>query len=73
MDNDLIWDAVLDEKYTIEVRRVSDYIGELTITEKEVIIYKCKVPLMYGAVFGPDSDDIMTWQKIVEDVVDKLK
>ena len=68
-----IWTSMLDGRYTVAVHRLAPYRGELTILDGKAIIHRQEVSLMYGALFGPDVDDVATWQEIATKVVDGLK
>jgi hypothetical protein len=45
----------------------------LTILDGTALTHRQKVTLMYGALFGPDVDDVAAWQEIATTVVDGLK
>lgn len=71
----LVWRAKFDNRYLIEVQRhdPSSRLANLVIWdhEREDSEIACwEVGLSYGAVFGPDIDDVMTWQDKVADFVD---
>ncbi len=61
--NDLVWDDLLDNHYTVAVIRTQQYLGELTIAEGAKILYRKQVALSYNALFGPDADDVADWQQ----------
>jgi len=73
---DVIFAAVLDKKYGLEIQRLptSEYQGQLYILDLEAkkVIYKEITPVAYGAPFGPDSGDVEEWYAKCIDVVDKL-
>lgn len=70
---ELVWEAFLDRRYQCEVERTSQYTGVLkiydTLNEKKELFSK-EVTLSYGAVFGPDVDDVSVWQDTVVDFID---
>jgi hypothetical protein len=66
-----VWTSRLDDKYEIKVVRTAPYQGLLTITGKDTILHTQSVGLMYDALFGPDVDDVMTWQNLAVDFIDK--
>jgi hypothetical protein len=68
-----IWSSMLEGRYTVTVHWLRPYRGKLTIWEGEKLIHSQKLALMYHAVFGPDVDDVATWQEIATTVVDGLK
>jgi hypothetical protein len=64
----IIWESSLDQdKYNVTVERIDADHGQLVVLEnctgKEVMSEK--VTLAYGAQFGPDYADILTWQEMV--------
>jgi len=65
-----VWTATLDDKYTVTVTRDAPYRGVFTITEGEQVLYRESVGLRYNAQFGPDVDDVESWQEIAERFVD---
>jgi hypothetical protein len=68
-----IWSSMLDGRYAVTVHRLSRSRGELNIRDGSQHIHRREVTLMYGAIFGPDIDDVATWQEIATTVVDGLK
>src|SRR5262245_8590300 len=65
MTADIVWEATVDEgKYRCEVVRIGHAHGMLTVTKvdtQEALLIQ-EVGLAYGAVFGPDVDDVSYWQ-----------
>lgn len=71
---DYVWEAHLDQKYHCTVTRSSERTGNLKIVDeenKEILLEK-EVGLSYGAIFGPDIDDVMDWERICIETVDNL-
>jgi hypothetical protein len=71
----LVWQAILDGKYGCSVARIDGRKGRLVVANeetKEVLLDK-EVGLSYGALFGPDADDVTQWQEICCEVVDGKK
>lgn len=68
----VIWHATLDQHYRIEVVRRTHYTGTLSVTDQRngTILSEQDVTLSYGAVFGPDVDDVYDWQERALRVVD---
>jgi len=64
---------MLDGRYATTVHRLSRSRGELYIRDGNRLIHRKEVTLMYGAIFGPDIDDVAAWQVIATMVVDGLK
>lgn len=61
-----IWRQTVDnDRFTCQVDRTDDSRGLLTVTvtETQVDILSEPVPLLYGAVFGPDVADVAEWQE----------
>lgn len=65
-----VWTATLDNKYTVTVIREAPYRGILTITEGKLVLHRESVGLMYDALFGPDVDDVASWQDIAVRFID---
>jgi hypothetical protein len=68
-----VWYNTVDQgTWEVEVTRVTDYQGELTVrraSDDEVILCEV-VGLAYGAIFGPDVDDVEQWQDKVIKAID---
>ena len=69
-DPNLVWSSLLDNRYTVSVHRTRSYHGELTIAEGERILYRKAVLLAYDSLFGPDVDDVNTWEGIAIEFID---
>lgn len=70
---DVIWENTLDNNtWKAKVVGVADYTGELTVTEvaSGKVVHRETVGLSYGALFGPDTSDVINWENRVVDVVD---
>lgn len=70
MNNNEVWTATLDEKYTITVVRTNPYRATLTLSEGERILHQASVGLMYDAMFGPDVEDVESWQELATRFID---
>lgn len=68
----LVWSSLLDGRYTVAVRRIRPYVGELTLTAADRVLLRKEVGLAYDALFGPDMDDVATWQAEAMRFVDDL-
>lgn len=84
----LVWQGMLDNRYQIEVHRQESatYKGILYIfdmqevlsgTEEQVkmmppVLLEREVTLSYNAQFGPDNEDVLTWQDWAVEFVDAL-
>jgi len=68
-----IWEAQLDDIFDCTVIRTGERTGQLTVKENvngNILLDK-EVGLSYGALFGPDIDDVTLWQELCIEVVDK--
>lgn len=67
-----IWSQELDGGlYRCSVVRRSHDLGDLTIWDSVFeVIHREIVALAYGALFGPDVDDVFTWQERCIEVID---
>jgi hypothetical protein len=73
-DIPLVWTATLDDRYVITVSRTDENSGSLRIVDSVSgnELHTAPVTLSYGALFGPDIDDVQEWQEIAVGVVDAL-
>jgi hypothetical protein len=70
-----VWTATLDKVWEITVFRTGPYRGRLVITnlsQPDKELFTKDVGLAYDALFGPDCDDVMTWQELAANYVDGL-
>jgi len=58
MHPNVIWSSTLDGKYVLTITRIDDYLGELTLSEGDLLLHREVVGLSYGALFGPDVADV---------------
>lgn len=70
----VVFEAILDEAWSVKVTRTADYAGELTITPvgESDPAHRREVILSYNATFGPDVADVHAWQDIAANWVDDL-
>lgn len=69
-----VWEAELDEKYTCKVLRMGPYNGALMITDNlGKVLFQKPVTMGFDARFGPDVDDVETWQEMCMEYVDSLR
>ncbi len=73
----VVWWTRLDQRYQVEVHRKDDNVGTFLLwdrgpeaTEPPRLLREEEVGLAYGAPFGPDEDDVNTWQEMVLRIVD---
>jgi hypothetical protein len=71
--DNVVWTSTLDGKYEVTVTRTDDYLGELTISQGNLVHHRESVGLSYGAIFGPDVADVADWRRIAVKFVDGLK
>ena len=72
---DLVWWVRLDDRYQIEVHRVTKYKGTLYIFDhnsNDALLYIEDVGLLYDALFGPDVNDVYEWEEKILKCVDSL-
>lgn len=70
MQHNVVWTSTLDGKYEITVTRSDDYLGELTVSQGDLVLHRETVGLSYGAIFGPDVADVAEWQRIAVEFAD---
>jgi hypothetical protein len=63
MAEDVIWESLLDDRYKVMVTRTGPYRGEWSIRFGDQVLDRQNVGLSYGALFGPDVDDVADWQQ----------
>lgn len=71
--SDVVWEQNVDNnEYQCAVKRIAGqtHAGELTVTNDGDVIHREQVGLAYGAIFGPDVDDVATWQDRCIQVID---
>jgi hypothetical protein len=57
-------------KYKLTVSRTRPYIGRLTLRRDDAVVFERDVGIMYDAPFGPDGEDIQTWQQMSSEAAD---
>lgn len=70
-----IWHAMLDGRYLVEVQRIDSDYGNFVIfdvQDNHKELFSKRVPLMYGAAFGPDVENVAEWQEMGVQFVDGL-
>jgi len=67
---DIIWHSRVDKKYDCRVVRVDKYNGTLQVFDGEKEIFSKPVTLAYGAIFGPDIDDLSLWEEMIINFID---
>jgi hypothetical protein len=70
---DIVWKSTLDGRYEVIVTRTGDYMGDLSISNENKVLFSQPVGLSYGAIFGPDIDDVASWQEIAINFIDGNK
>lgn len=67
----IIWEEKLDDLYICKVTRIGEHRGKLTMIDPfDRILLEQDVGLLYGAIFGPDIEDIAYWQDLCIGVID---
>lgn len=69
----LVWTGTLDDDWLCEVRRKGGYLGQLTLTNNGRAVLDEEVVLAYGAAFGPDVDDVRSWQEKCEAALERAR
>lgn len=72
-DKLIVWSSTLDGRYTVKVIWTEPYRGELSIADEAIVLHREPVNLAYNAQFGPDVDDVASWQEAAIAFVDKLQ
>jgi hypothetical protein len=70
---EIVWTATIDDNaWRVDVVRIDDYRADLQVYRvvDEELVHTEPVGLSYRAMFGPDADDVYTWQNIAIEVVD---
>jgi hypothetical protein len=70
MQPNIVWTSTLDGKYVLTITRIDEYLGELTLSEGDLVLHREVVGLSYGSLFGPDLADVADWQRIAVEFVD---
>ncbi|MEH6807098.1 MAG: hypothetical protein V7697_29065 [Rhodococcus erythropolis] len=65
----IVWWSRLDGRYQVEVIRDPESSSRATLTiydhsEDDAVVHTLQVGLAYGAVFGPDIEDVRAWREI---------
>ena len=63
-DDLLVWSAMFDSKYAINVTRTGPHCAELTVSTGENVLHRESVDLSFDALSGPDIDDVVAWHEI---------
>lgn len=71
-EQQIVWEATLDDRYRCVVTRTGERTGYYTITDTESgeELFAEEVGLAYRALFGPDVGDVRTWQERAIEVVE---
>jgi hypothetical protein len=72
---------LLDKRYRVTVTRSSHSRGQLVIFDTyltdgkpgSTCLLSMPVRLLHNADHGPDIDDVMTWERMAIDFIDKVK
>jgi hypothetical protein len=61
---DIVWQSVLDGRYTALVVRRAQFRGVLELWYGAKLLLQREVGLAYGAIGGPNVENVQAWQKI---------
>lgn len=70
---DVVWHSkTTDEFWRVEVERTGDLTGDFVVTKAltNEEVHREPVRLAYGAVLGPDTNDIARWLTMAEQVIE---
>ena len=69
-----IWCKTVDEDFTVEVERIGDRMGRLTVVhdDTEEVLHEEEVTLGVNPLFGIDPDDEDTWKEIALSTIDEF-
>lgn len=68
MNTNVVWSAMLNNRFLVTVTRIAPYRAELTITNKGIILHHEETALTFDATFGADSEDIRSWRQAVAEL-----
>ena len=71
--HDVIWQQTLDNgAFTLRVTGIDGDTGNMQVSTADGdVLHEEHVPLAYGAMFGPDVDDVADWQAKTVLIVDE--
>jgi hypothetical protein len=70
-----VWESKLDQQWDCRVERTGEREGRLIVSrlgDPTVVILDEETGLSYGAIFGPDVEDIAIWREKCTAAVDAL-
>lgn len=67
-----VYQNKLDNKYDVVVERIDRDNGILKIIDVNTVLFTEQVKLAWGALFGPDVDDVQRWNEKCIDFVDNV-
>ena len=67
----VLWEAVLNDKYTCYVEQTDEFFGVLTIKEGNKTLRQIQVSMNYNSTFGPDKLDYFEWEQIAFSAIDE--
>lgn len=66
-----IWGSVVDGQWKVEAQQTGPGTAVLKIwNSDDQLVYEKPVTLSYGAIFGPDVDDVTQWQMKALEFID---
>jgi hypothetical protein len=69
MNQQIIWESTLDNRYEVQVVRFAPYQGKLLIREAGEEIYSQRVGLMFDTLVGPVAADLDVWEEMAIDAI----
>ena len=72
----LVWEATVDTgKFKCSVERTGDRTGILKVKDVglQKVLLEQSVGLSYGALYGPDADDVRYWQELSINAIDRVE
>lgn len=69
-----VWCKNVDGDFTVEVERIGDRMGRLTVThdDSEEVLHEEDVTLAQNPLFGVDPDDEAEWKGIALTTIDEF-
>lgn len=71
-EQQIVWSNQLDNRYDVRVERLDGHRGELVVMDGDKELLREEVGLLYGAVYGPDIENVDEWEERCAAFVDGL-
>jgi hypothetical protein len=69
MNEQIVRQSTLDDRYEVQVVRVAPYQGKLLIREADEEIYSQRVGMMFDTLIGPMAADLDVWEEMAIDAI----